>query len=436
MSGQGCYIPTGRYITRILAKNDYLSRFLPRPYILGAAGGGDVNQLRIVVAGNICLDVTPVFPPSSDARALQHVIRPGSLVRLDGVDVHPGGAVANVGLAMELFGASVSFMGKIGDDVFGRMILDLLGGGGRPREEGGRALIVDPGATTSYTVVLAVPGNDRVFLHAPGANDSLGPADIDIELVAASRLFHFGYPPLMAAMYRNGGSGLVETFASVRSRGVLTSLDLAAVDERSEAGKEDWRAILGKVLPLVDFFLPSLEELAYMLDRPLYGRLTAGGTGDGHSLSVERDVEPLARMALALGAGVVMVKCGARGFYVATGDEGVMAGIRGKGGPAGSDWVARSRFERAFRPGRVRSATGAGDTTIAAFLVAALSGYGFERSCALAAATGASCVEDYGALGGLKPFAELEGKIDAGWERNDERYESAPPEVPHARDPE
>ena len=351
-----------------------------------------MNQLRIVVAGNICLDVTPVFPDSSETTPLRQVILPGTLVRLDGVDVHPGGAVANVGLAMELFGAGVSFMGKMGDDVFGRVILGLLGCGDVSRSDGRSSLIVDPSETTSYTVVLAVPGNDRVFLHAPGANDSFGPDDIDLDTVASSRLFHFGYPPLMAAMYRDGGAGLAETFASVRGRGVLTSLDLAAVDARSEAGKEDWRAILAKTLPYVDFFLPSVEELAYMLDRPLHGRLTAGGTGEGTNLSVERDVEPLARAALSLGARVVMVKCGSRGFYVATGDARAMAEIAGRGGPSGADWVSRSRFERAFRPERVRSATGAGDTTIAAFLVAALSGYGFERSCALAAAAGASCV--------------------------------------------
>ncbi len=378
-----------------------------------------MNHCEIVVAGNICLDVTPVFPPSDDTQSLQHVIRPGSLVRLDGVDVHPGGAVANVGLAMELFGASVSFMGKIGDDAFGRLILDLLVDGSPTRSRAGRSLIVDPSATTSYTVVLAVPGNDRVFLHAPGANDTLCAADIDYDLVASSRLFHFGYPPLMAAMYRNGGAGLVEMFRAVRAGGTLTSLDLAAVDERSEAGKEDWHAILRKTLPFVDFFLPSVEELAYMLDRPLYERLTSTEGGSG-TLSIERDVEPLARAALSLGPGVVMVKCGSRGFFVATGDERSIAGIEGRGGPAGADWVSQFHFERAYVPERVRSATGAGDTTIAAFLVAALSGYGFARSCALAAATGASCVEEYDALGGLKPFAELERKIEAGWIKNDE----------------
>jgi len=37
----------------------------------------------------------------------------------------------------------------------------------------------------------------------------------------------------------------------------------------------------------------------------------------------------------------------------------------------------------------------------------------------LAAATGASCVEAYDALSGLKSFEELKRKIEAGWKKND-----------------
>lgn len=52
--------------------------------------------------------------------------------------------------------------------------------------------------------------------------------------------------------------------------GLTTSLDLVAVDPDSEAAGMDWARILERVLPYVDFFVPSIEELGYMLDRPLY----------------------------------------------------------------------------------------------------------------------------------------------------------------------
>ena len=57
------------------------------------------------------------------------------------------------------------------------------------------------------------------------------------------------------------------------------------------------------------------------------------------------------------------------------------------------DWSDRDGFEASYRPKKVLSGTGAGDTTIAAFLTAMLEGYPFEMCIRLAAAEGASCVE-------------------------------------------
>ena len=68
-------------------------------------------------------------------------------------DVHTGGAVANTGLAMKLLGADVSLMGKVGEDAFGDMILNILDG--YDAKEG---MIRDKESTTSYSVVLAIPG--------------------------------------------------------------------------------------------------------------------------------------------------------------------------------------------------------------------------------------------------------------------------------------
>ena len=47
-----------------------------------------------------------------------------------------------------------------------------------------------------------------------------------------------------------------------------------------------------------------------------------------------------------------------------------------------------------------------------------LEGYTPEKCMQLAAATGACCVAAYDALSGLKPFAELEERIEKGWAKN------------------
>ena len=82
-------------------------------------------------------------------------------------------------------------------------------------------------------------------------------------------------------------------------------------------------------------------------------------------------------------------------------------------------WADREGFEVSFKPERIASGTGAGDTSIAAFLKAMLDGSTMEESVQLAAATGACCVAAYDALGGLKSFEELRSKIAAGWEKNE-----------------
>ena len=88
-------------------------------------------------------------------------------------------------------------------------------------------------------------------------------------------------------------------------------------------------------------------------------------------------------------------------------------------GISAEEWSDREGFEASYRPGKVLSGTGAGDTTIAAFLTAMLRGYPFEMCVRLAAAEGASCVEAYDALSGIRPLEELEEKINNGWKKRE-----------------
>jgi len=132
---------------------------------------------------------------------------------------------------------------------------------------------------------------------------------------------------------------------------------------------------------------------------------------------VERDIRPLADRLLDWGAKIVLIKCGAPGLYLRTGDAARLREAGGGLGDALSAWADVEHFERSYKPARVLSATGAGDTSIAAFLCAILEECPWEEALRLAAATGACCVESYDALSGLKGFAELRRKIEAGWEK-------------------
>lgn len=84
-----------------------------------------VANKRAVAAGHICIDITPLFPKGSAGEAGK-ILAPGRLVQMDGVDIHPGGAAANTGLAMKRLGVDVRLMGKIGKDELGDLILKCL----------------------------------------------------------------------------------------------------------------------------------------------------------------------------------------------------------------------------------------------------------------------------------------------------------------------
>lgn len=373
-----------------------------------------MSKKKVIVAGHICLDITPVFPENKVSH-IGDILQPGKLIQMGSADVYTGGAVANTGLGMKILGADVSLMGKIGTDDFGDMVLGVL-----EKHGAANGMIRDENETTSYSVVLAIPGVDRIFLHHPGANDTFVASDIPKEMLAEATLFHFGYPPLMEKMYEADGAELVKLMKTVKEAGVATSLDLASVDANSKAGKADWKKILSKVLPYVDFFVPSVEELCFMLDRPRFEEWQNRAKGGDiiEVLDTNRDIKPLASMCMELGCKVLLIKCGAPGMFFQTADEAALLTISPRVEVDASEWANKSWFEKSYVPDCILSGTGAGDTSIAAFLTAMLDGYAPERCLQLAAATGASCITAYDALSGLKSFEELITRIDAGWEKN------------------
>ena len=374
------------------------------------------KKKKVIVAGHSCLDLTPIFPPGTKEVANPgELLAPGKLVQMEGVAINGGGAVSNTGIAMKLLGADVSLLTKTGTDTFGKVLKDIYAGFGVAD-----SVISVEGERTSYTTVIAMPGIDRILLHDPGCNNTFSLEDVKRADLTGVSLFHFGYPPIMERMYLNDGAELVEMLKYVKSQGVAVSMDMAMVDPASKAGQADWLKILTEALPYVDFFVPSVEEICFMLDRPRYEEWSKRAAG-GELVNILRkeDIAPLAEKCMELGTRVLLLKCGAPGLYYKTGSAVMMEKLHELTGINASDWTDREGFENSYLPEKVLSGTGAGDTTIAAFLTAMLEGYSFERCIQLAAAEGASCVEAYGALEGIRSLEELEKRIDSGWTKGD-----------------
>lgn len=364
----------------------------------------------VIVAGHICLDVIPAF--YNQNKTMEELFVPGKLINMDKVKISTGGPVSNTGIAMSILGADVSLMGKIGDDMFGTVMLKELEKTGH-----NKGMIVAEGENTSYTVVIVPPGYDRIFLHHTGANDTFCADDINYDLVKDAKLFHFGYPPLMKKMYEDDGKELVEIFKSVKALGVTTSLDMSLPDSNSASGKADWEKILKNLLPYVDIYLPSVEETMYMIDRKEFNALNENP--DGNDILLKLDINKLQGLGeklISFGAKIAVIKCGVRGFYIRTNELGSM----GKAKPADiENWTKRELFEESFHVPKVAAATGSGDSSIAGFLTAFLNGKCIEETIKIACAVGGQNVQTYDALSGIKTWQKTLDMIP-DWNKNKE----------------
>ena len=365
-----------------------------------------------VVAGHTCIDLIPTLPTGTSA--LTEVLAPGQMVQVGTMTVANGGVVPNTGLAMRRLGVPVRLVGKVGDDALGRLTLDLL----RRHGDGlADAMVVDAEVASSYTVILSAPGLDRTFLHNPGANDTFRSEDIPEGTLEGAGLFHFGYPTVMKQMFQEGGRALQTLFRRVKARGLVTSLDVSQPDPRTESGRADWRAILARVLPDVDLFLPGLEEALFMVDRDRFDRLRAEATGDGIlELVDETLLDDVAGTLLDLGAAVVGLKMGDQGMYLRTSDDVERWEALAQSLPLEArPWINRELLAPAFQADLVGT-TGAGDSTVAGFLAGVLRGLEPEAALTAAVAAGSSNVEAADALSGVPAWDDLWARIEAGWE--------------------
>jgi sugar/nucleoside kinase (ribokinase family) len=209
---------------------------------------------------------------------------------LDGLDVTLGGSAAIVACGLAALGTPVLLAARVGDDVFGRIVLDALGERGVDTTH----VTVDPAVPTGCSVILD-RGGDRSILTLPGTIPTLRADDVTdalLQQVAHVHVASYFLQPQLAVQ-------LPGLLARARAAGCTTSLDTNWDPAGSWAG-------VSEVLPLVDVFLPNLAELL---------ALTAA-TADGD--------EGRARALHALGP-VVAVKAGADGAWAVTADGVVRA---------------------------------------------------------------------------------------------------------------
>lgn len=271
----------------------------------------------IVVLGDIAVDIV------SHLRA---PLARGSDAAAE-IRVMPGGSGANVAAWLGRLGRPVTFLGRVGDDLFGRWLADdLRNEGVTPR------LAVDARRQTAVIQVLVEPDGERTMVPDRGANGRWPAEEVPEDLIAAAAALHVvGY----ALIDEDSRPGALRAMQLARNHGVPISLDPSSHAPLSALGARGFWEQVGQV----DVLLPNLPE-AQML----------AGVDDPES----------AAQVLLDHARLVVVKLGADGCLAAHG---------------------AARWRVPAPPVGAVNTTGAGDAFAAGFLASWLSTNDVAAAC-------------------------------------------------------
>ncbi|XP_073048752.1 fructokinase-2-like [Primulina eburnea] len=172
----------------------------------GAVDGGCGSGL-IVSFGEMLIDFVPTVSGVSLAEA------PGFLKA-------PGGAPANVAIAVSRLGGRAAFVGKLGDDEFGHMLAGILTENGVTAE----GVSFDTGARTALAFVTLRADGEREFMfyRNPSADMLLTPDELNLDLIRSAKAFHYGSISLIVEPCRSAHLKAMEVAKQV---GALLSYD-------------------------------------------------------------------------------------------------------------------------------------------------------------------------------------------------------------------
>jgi sugar/nucleoside kinase (ribokinase family) len=246
-------------------------------------------------------------------------------------------------------GLRVAFIGKVGDDEYGRFILREL----NQRHVDTNRVVIDPHVPTGLSVILSRPA-DRAILTHLGSIAALRYEEIDLALLSRARHLHLGSYYLLAALRPD----VPRLFDEAQARGLSISIDT------NYDPTEKWAGGLRETLQRVDVFLPNETELLAITQED----------------SIEAGLDRLAEIP------TVAVKLGARGAMARRGSQIVQA-----------DSI----------PVKVADTTGAGDSFDAGFVYAYLAGLDLQLALRFACVCGSLSTRAAGGTGAQATLAEV-----------------------------
>ncbi len=330
---------------------------------------------KAVIAGYLSLDITSSLHESS-------LSKPGGRGATQvGQAVLSLGGLANLALALHHLGVPTGLVGKVGDDIFGDVLVRVINDEAPNLGDG---LILDPSVPTAYKLDI---GDTHYYFH--GANKSFYASDLHRDVLREADLFHFGLPALMRSIYRGDGGELVSILQRVRREGLSTSLDFGLPDMNGTAGAVDWSVVFENALPLVDVLIADIPQLLFFLkfqDDQRYSEYRHMDAVEGLAPGL---LHELSERVMKFGVKVLMVNLGEQGFYLRTnGEHAWRKPGRGMSG-LGEAWFGSEIHEQAFASENQKIINDY-DHGLAGFLAGLLANRDPETALKLAAAASAS----------------------------------------------
>ena len=135
-------------------------------------------------------------------------------------EANPGGAPCNVLAMLQKLGHQTAFIGKVGQDAFGRLLVDAV------KEQGidTTGVRYDDNVHTTLAFVQTAADGDRdfSFYRNPGADMMLTADEVDLSLVRNAKIFHFGSLSMTDKICENATKHAI---AAAKEAGVLISFD-------------------------------------------------------------------------------------------------------------------------------------------------------------------------------------------------------------------
>jgi fructokinase len=289
---------------------------------------------------------------------------------------NPGGAPANVLVALKKLGHDVAFIGKVGSDMHGDFLRETLEANGIDCT----GLISDPDFFTTLAFVALDESGDRSFSFArkPGADTQLRADELPLALIQDSKVFHVGSLSLTDEPARSATKAALD---AAKMAGCVMSYDPNYRDSlwtSAEAASEQMKSLI----PYMDLVKISAEEC------PL--------------LTSHTEPADAAAELLEAGVDIVVVTLDADGAFVATKD--------------GSKMVPSFRVEAV-------DTTGAGDSFWGGFLCAFVESGLAPQDVSIARAASfvrfgnavaSLCVRNRGAIPAMPERNDVEEVLAAG----------------------